>query len=89
MSKFGKIQFNASGVRDAATGSLGAEAFNKAFGRAWNGWLEVSHTLMPDIRVVQGQGISDKDGVEGGWDRLSRGQVDCQEGLVYIMSNLT
>lgn len=80
MSKYGKIQFNASGVRDAAIGSLGIKAFNIGLGAAWNDWLQVSHSITPDIQVVLGSGVSGKQGVEGGWDRLSRGQVGVQEG---------
>ncbi|KAH8892145.1 hypothetical protein GQ53DRAFT_793943 [Thozetella sp. PMI_491] len=83
MSNLGILRFNSVRVRDAAIQSNGAEDFNASVQPVWEDWLRISHSIMPDIRITVGQGISGADGVEGGWDRLSKGLVGAQEGLVY------
>ena len=86
MSKLGIIRFNSSRVRDAAVQSTGAQVFYDSVQSVWDHWLRVSHSIMPDMRIAVGKGISGVDGVEGGWERLCRGLVGAQEGLVYELA---
>jgi len=88
MMKSGRVQFNASGVRDAVTKSVGAQKFQENTHTVWEEWLQVSHDIMPDMRLVFGTGISAEDGIQAGWERLCQGLVGPEEGLVYKLGFL-
>ncbi|CRG89254.1 hypothetical protein PISL3812_06290 [Talaromyces islandicus] len=82
-TRLGKIQVNTSGIRDAALRAIGSKAYFESLAPVWDSWLDSSHSIMPDIRMVWGDGVSGETGIEQGWTRLSRGEVGAQEGLVY------
>ncbi|KAH8703141.1 hypothetical protein BGW36DRAFT_368879 [Talaromyces proteolyticus] len=83
MTRLGKIQVNTSGIRDAAIRAVGAETYYQKVDPVWDDWLKVSHSIMPDLQIVWGDGVSGEKGVEYGWKRICGGEVGAQEGLVY------
>ena len=83
MSKLGKVQYNTSGVQDAVMKADGAEAYFYKLAHRWDEFYRARHASVPDMRIVWGEGISGARGVEGGWERLCKGQVGGGEGLVY------
>ncbi|KGO46291.1 Protein of unknown function DUF2855 [Penicillium expansum] len=82
MEELGKVQYNTSGVQDTVLESVGPEAYFATRDAQWEKWLDERHLSEPGLQIVFGSGVS---GVEGGWDRLCRGQVGAEEGLVYKM----
>ncbi|KAI9794291.1 MAG: hypothetical protein M1833_000434 [Piccolia ochrophora] len=83
ISRLGKVQYNTSGVQDAVVELNGAEAYHDTVNKEWEAWYRSRHRHAPDIRVVCGEGFAGEGGIEGGWTRLSRGEVGADEGLVY------
>lgn len=83
MSRFGKVQYNTSGVQDTVMQLNGAATYFDTVTQLWDQWLRNRHRSIPDMRIVWGKGISGADGIEGGWQRLCQGLVDGGEGLVY------
>lgn len=88
MARLGKIRVNTSQIRDSALRAVGPKAFYEAIDSVWNDWLRVSLSIMPDLQVVWGDGVSGDNGIERGWQRLCKGEVGAQEGLVYRLSDL-
>lgn len=85
MQIMGKIQFNTSGVRDAAIAQSSAQNFHNNVQLVWDDWLSSSHEIMPDVQIKLGRGVSGDKGIEDGWRRLCQGSVGTQEGLTYVM----
>ncbi|KGO78344.1 Protein of unknown function DUF2855 [Penicillium italicum] len=83
VAELGKVQYNTSGVQDTILETVGPEAYFAARGAQWEKWLDERHLSEPGMKIVFGSGVSGAGGVEGGWDRLCRGQVGAEEGLVY------
>ncbi len=84
MARLGKIQYNTAGVLDTLFKAHGAGAYFESFTPLWEQWLCHDRLLSAkDMKVVWGKGIAGAEGVERGWERLSRGEVGAGEGLVY------
>ncbi|KAJ5306868.1 hypothetical protein PENANT_c003G02266 [Penicillium antarcticum] len=80
--ELGKIPFNTSGVQDTVIERMGPEEYFATKDARWEEWLSERHLSVPGMEIVWGTGISG-DGIEKGWERLCRGQVGAEEGLVY------
>jgi hypothetical protein len=85
MQSLGKIQYNTSGLQDTIIEREGAAAYFGKVTRRWKGWLADRASAIPDMNLVWGQGIDGENGIYGGWERLSNGQVRPEEGLVYAL----
>lgn len=79
----GKLRYNTSGVQDAAVIAKGEKDFFESLNSKWDLMIEERHQWAPDLKIVQGSGISGIDGLEGGWTKLSKGEVAADEALVY------
>lgn len=81
-----KIPSNASSTRDAAMERLGAEKYfeglEEAFGKVLDGEEEEGPPL--GLRVEVGKGMLRREGVEGGWGRLCKGDVG-ERGMVFLI----
>ncbi|PKX91135.1 DUF2855 family protein [Aspergillus novofumigatus IBT 16806] len=85
MQSMGKIQYNTSGIQDAIIDRDGAEAYFGNVSRRWKEWLADRASAIPDMQLVWGEGIDGDNGIYGGWERLSNGEVRPEEGLVYAL----
>ncbi|GFF44991.1 hypothetical protein IFM46972_07684 [Aspergillus udagawae] len=85
MQSLGKIQYNTSGIQDTIIEREGAATYFGKVSRRWKGWLTDRASAIPDMHLVWGQGIDEENGIYGGWERLSNGQVRPEEGLVYAL----
>ena len=83
MAQLGKVQYNTSGVQDAVMRADGAEAYFDQLTHRWDEYYRARGASAPDMRITWGEGVSGDRGVEGGWERLCKGQVGGDEGLVY------
>ncbi|KAF7181876.1 hypothetical protein CNMCM7691_001173 [Aspergillus felis] len=81
MQSLGKIQYNTSGIQDTIIAREGAATYFGKVSRRWKGWLADRGSAIPDMRLVWGQGIEGENGIYGGWERLSNGEVRPEEGL--------
>ncbi|KAL4924813.1 DUF2855 family protein [Aspergillus undulatus] len=78
-----KQQFNTSPVVESAIRLTGMAKYQQELQHRFNLLLESRDSVAPDLRLVWGQGITGKDGLEGGWDALSASQVKPDEALLY------
>ncbi|GFF41977.1 hypothetical protein IFM51744_04987 [Aspergillus udagawae] len=85
MQSLGKIQYNTSGLQDTIIEREGAATYFGKVTRRWKEWLTDRASAIPDMNLVWGQGIDGENGIYGGWERLSNGQVHPEEGLVYAL----
>jgi hypothetical protein len=83
MTALGKFQTNTSGIRDAATANGGAAEYFASSGRLFEEWQKERKLVVPDLKVIMGDGVKGEKGIEGGWGRLCQGNVGADEGLVY------
>ncbi|KAG2005193.1 hypothetical protein GB937_008889 [Aspergillus fischeri] len=85
MQSLGKIQYNTSGIQDTIIDREGAATYFGKVSRRWKEWLADRASAIPDMQLVWGQGIAGENGIYGGWERLSNGEVRPEEGLVYAL----
>jgi hypothetical protein len=85
MQSQGKIQYNTSGVQDTVIKREGAARYFGKVSSRWKEWLADRASAIPDMQLVWGQGIAGENGIYGGWERLSNGEVRPEEGLVYAL----
>jgi hypothetical protein len=85
MQSQGKIQYNTSGVQDTVIEREGAARYFGKVSSRWKEWLADRASAIPDMQLVWGQGIAGENGIYGGWERLSNGEVRPEEGLVYAL----
>ncbi|GIK07283.1 hypothetical protein Aspvir_002941 [Aspergillus viridinutans] len=85
MQSLGKIQYNTSGIQDTIIDREGAATYFGMVSRRWKEWLADRTSAIPDMHLVWGQGIDGENGIYGGWERLSNGDVRPEEGLVYAL----
>ncbi|KAL4982229.1 hypothetical protein BDW68DRAFT_195538 [Aspergillus falconensis] len=85
MQSLGKIQYNTSGIQDTIINREGAATYFGKVSRRWKEWLAHRESAIPDMGLVYGQGIAGEDGIYGGWEKLSNGEVRPEEGLVYAL----
>ncbi|TAQ87670.1 hypothetical protein B7494_g4021 [Chlorociboria aeruginascens] len=83
IAKLGKIQFNTSGVRDTAMEREGTAAYFEKVALLQSQWNTDVPKFVKDMKLVWGKGVKGEDGIEGGYERLVRGEVAPHEGLVY------
>lgn len=76
-----RTQMNTSDVRDAAIALVGAEAFYEQSKQAWRAFVDRGN--LKSMKLVWGAGVDGENGLEGGWERLCRGDVPSDVGLVY------
>ncbi|GAB1195846.1 hypothetical protein APSETT444_005111 [Aspergillus pseudonomiae] len=81
----GKIQSNASTTRDTAIELDGPDAFFDRMNQRWKQWLDDRASTVSDLRLVWGQGVAGTEGIYGGWERLTKGDVRPEEALVYMV----
>ncbi|CEL09835.1 hypothetical protein ASPCAL12964 [Aspergillus calidoustus] len=82
-AEHGKIQFNTSPVLEAILALQGATKLFAGLEEAWAHWLENREAAAPDLRLVWGEGVVGEKGIEGGWTRLTRGEVKPEEALAF------
>ncbi|KAB8236846.1 uncharacterized protein BDW43DRAFT_307861 [Aspergillus alliaceus] len=85
IQQLGKIQSNASGAQDAAIEPDGPKEYFTRIHRRWEQWLDDRASTVPDRRLVWGKGVTGTEGLDGGWDRLTKGDVRPDEALVYMV----
>ncbi|KAE8378557.1 hypothetical protein BDV26DRAFT_280962 [Aspergillus bertholletiae] len=85
MKTLGKVQSNASGARDTAIELDGPEAFFGRMDQRWKQWLDDRTATVPDMHLVWGAGVAGAEGMYGGWERLTKGEVRPEEALVYTV----
>ncbi|GFF81012.1 hypothetical protein IFM60648_05897 [Aspergillus lentulus] len=85
MQSMGKIQYNTSGAQDTIINREGAATYFGKVSCRWKEWLADRASAIPDIQLVWGEGIAGDNGIYGGWERLSNGDVHPEEGLVYAL----
>ncbi|KAF4174566.1 hypothetical protein CNMCM8927_009016 [Aspergillus lentulus] len=85
MQSMGKIQYNTSGAQDTIIEREGAATYFGKVSRRWKEWLANRASAIPDMQLVWGEGIAGDNGIYGGWERLSNGDVRPEEGLVYAL----
>ncbi|KAL5353806.1 hypothetical protein ACLOAV_001848 [Pseudogymnoascus australis] len=73
MSRFGKVQYNTSGVQDTVMQLNGAATYFDTVTQLWDQWLRNRHRSIPDMRIVWGKGISGADGIEGAGKGSAKG----------------
>ncbi|KAL3427174.1 hypothetical protein PVAG01_00683 [Phlyctema vagabunda] len=81
-SKTERVQINASGMRSQALVLLGEKAYYEHFLTTWQTFLKTGG--IEGLKLVWGEGL---DGYAAGWERLSKGKVGPDEGLVYDLSS--
>ena len=81
----GKIQSNASTTRDTAIELDGPDAFFDRMNQRWKQWLDDRASTVSDLRLVWGKGVAGTEGIYGGWERLTKGDVRPEEALVYMV----
>ncbi|KAE8363612.1 hypothetical protein BDV27DRAFT_165322 [Aspergillus caelatus] len=84
MHALGAIRSNASTTRDTAIELDGPEAFFDKMDQRWKQWLDDRAATVPDMRLVWGKGVAGTEGMYGGWERLTKGEVRPEEALVYM-----
>ncbi|KAL3439795.1 hypothetical protein BJX65DRAFT_317446 [Aspergillus insuetus] len=82
-AEHGKIQFNTSPVLEAILALQGATKLFAGLEEAWEHWLENHEAAAPDLRFVWGEGVVGEKGIEGGWTRLTRGEVKPEKALAF------
>ncbi|KAF5861147.1 hypothetical protein ETB97_000587 [Aspergillus alliaceus] len=85
IQQLGKIQSNASGAQDAAIEPDGPKEYFTRIHRRWEQWLDDRASTVPDRRLVWGKGVTGTEGLDGEWDRLTKGDVRPDEALVYMV----
>ncbi|KAJ5591918.1 uncharacterized protein N7459_002287 [Penicillium hispanicum] len=83
VADLGKVMYNTSALEDTLIESVGEEAFFSQIKKDEEEIIADRSVCFPGLKIVWGQGVSGTDGIEGGWTRLSRGEVTAAEGLVY------
>jgi hypothetical protein len=73
---------NASGLRDAAITILGEERYFNDFYRDWNQCK--AGGVVKGLKLVWGEGMKE---LGNGWERLYKGEVEPDEGLVFALGN--
>ncbi|KAL3488054.1 hypothetical protein BJX62DRAFT_253541 [Aspergillus germanicus] len=79
----GIIQLNTGPILDAALRIQGARRVFEGLEERWGRWLADRQVAAPDLRLVWGEGITGEQGIQGGWDRLCRSEVNAEEALIY------
>ncbi|KAI9832025.1 MAG: hypothetical protein M1819_004569 [Sarea resinae] len=79
--RVGKVQFNASGVRDAAMELLGEEPYFAGLDKAWREFFDEGG--VEGMSLVWGENTEGESGVEGGWEKLVKGEVEGGKGMVF------
>ncbi|KAL2838444.1 hypothetical protein BJY01DRAFT_250943 [Aspergillus pseudoustus] len=83
IQSLGKIQYNTSSIQDTIINREGAATYFGSVSRRWKEWLAHRASATPGMGLVYGQGIAGENGIYGGWEKLSNGAVQPEEGLVY------
>lgn len=78
-STYESVQINASDIRDLAIAKYGEEQYFKDFGGAWEAFKK---TPIKGLKISWGNGMED---VLKGWESLSAGTVQPNEGLAYVI----
>ncbi|KAL4937788.1 hypothetical protein BDV06DRAFT_226620 [Aspergillus oleicola] len=78
-----KQQFNTSPILEVAIQQKGLEAYHEEVRERFNLWLENRESAAPDLKLVWGSGVTGEDGIEGGWEKLCKSEVQPEEALVY------
>jgi hypothetical protein len=76
-----KHSINASGLRSQAYEAIGARKYFEEAEAAWKSWK--ASGLVKGLKLVWEEGIED---VGKGWDRLCKGYVPAEEGLVFLLN---
>ncbi|KAJ5937646.1 hypothetical protein N7454_003988 [Penicillium verhagenii] len=83
-----QIPVNTSGIQDTAMETLGVGDFFQVINVSWEKLLEDRHKWAPDLNIVWGRGVSGRNGIGAGWNRLCKGNVGAKEALVYRLQRV-
>ncbi|KAI9712055.1 MAG: hypothetical protein M1820_001764 [Bogoriella megaspora] len=67
------IQMNTSPLYEAAKAQMGAQNFFDLQGQGWQGFVERGN--LNGLKLVLGEGIEGDKGIEGGWERVCKGNL--------------
>lgn len=73
-----RIQINASGMRSQALEKIGGKRYFEEVLKEWNKWKDEGG--VKGLKLVWGEGMDD---VGKGWEKLYKGEVGPDEGLVF------
>ncbi|KFY92512.1 hypothetical protein V498_04903 [Pseudogymnoascus sp. VKM F-4517 (FW-2822)] len=79
----GRMQVNTSGMRSQAVGILGHKTYFEELLTEWRTYRE--RGVPKGLQLVWGKGMDD---VGKGWERLYKGKVGPDEGLVFELDNI-
>jgi Protein of unknown function (DUF2855) len=79
--RLGKVQLNASGLRDRGIEAEGGEAYFKNLDECFRRWMDEKG--MGALELSWGAGVQGPSGIEGAWSDICIGKMSIKEAFVF------